>query len=314
MTNMKIDKIKGLIAATFTPFDKSGKVNISLIPSLASSLKTQGISGAFIAGTTGEGAALTLSEKLDLIKAWAPFSSEDFKVISMLGGTNQKEAIELAMAAQENGLYATALTAPYYMRPTSVEQLLDYIQPIAEAAPDLPLYFYHIPLLSKVELSMLDFLKLAGERIPNFAGIKYTHNDLMEFNRCLRFEEGKYDILWGWDETMLAGLAMGAKGAVGSTYNYAGSLYQEILLAFNNNEIEKARQLQEKSIEMISLFGKYGGAACGKAIMKICGLDCGQFRLPVKQLKDQDYETLQRDLLSIDVLEYLVPSQSAKKV
>lgn len=311
---MKIEKLKGLIAATFTPFDESGQVNISLIPSLAASLKSQGIAGAFIAGTTGEGAALTLPEKLELIKAWAAFSSEDFKVIAMLGGTNQKEAIELAIAAQENGLYATALTAPYYMRPTSVEQLVDYIQPIAGAAPELPLYFYHIPLLSKVELSMLDFLKLAGERIPNFAGIKYTHNDLMEFNRCLRYEEGKYDILWGWDETMLAGLAMGAKGAVGSTYNYAGSLYQGILLAFENNEIEKARELQEKSIEMISLFGKYGGAACGKAIMKICGLDCGQFRLPVKQLQAQDYEKLLGDLVSIDVLEYLVASKTTKTI
>lgn len=311
---MKIEKLKGLIAATFTPFDKKGQLNEAMVPVLAESLKLQKIAGAFIAGTTGEGAALTIAEKLALIKAWAPFASKDFKVIAMLGGTNQKEAMELAVAAQENGLYATALTAPYYMRPNSVEQLVDYIHPIAKAAPELPLYFYHIPLLSKVELPMLEFLKLAGEQIPNFAGIKYTHNDLMEFNRCLRFEGGKYDILWGWDETMLAGLSMGTKGAVGSTYNYAAKLYHEILIAFENNEMDKARMLQEKSIDMVGLFGKYGGAACGKAIMKVSGLDCGQFRQPVKQLNKEHYEELKRDLSALGILEYLVPAQTAKTI
>ena len=85
------------------------------------------------------------------------------------------------------------------------------MEPIAEAAPDQAVYFYHIPLLSHVHLSILDLLKQSGDRIPNFAGIKYTHNDLMEFNQCLRFENGKYDILWGWDETFWLDCPWGPK-------------------------------------------------------------------------------------------------------
>ncbi|GAB3647073.1 dihydrodipicolinate synthase family protein [Echinicola sediminis] len=303
---MKFNKIKGLVAATFTPFDQKGQLNTGIVPDLAQSLKAHQIVGAFIAGTTGEGAALTLEEKLSLFEAWAPFSAEEFKVMAMLGGTNQKEAITLAQKAKDLGFYGIALTAPYYMRPNTVQQLVDYFEPIAAAAPDQAFYFYHIPLLSKVELPMLDFLKEAGARIPNFAGIKYTHNDLMEFNRCLRFEEGKYDILWGWDETMLAGLSMGAKGAVGSTYNYAAPLYLELLEAFEQKDMERARTLQEKSIDMISLFGKYGGAACGKAIMKLCGLDCGQFRQPVRQLEDSDYAQLKAELEKLDFFRFSV--------
>ncbi|WP_186758084.1 dihydrodipicolinate synthase family protein [Echinicola salinicaeni] len=306
---MKFEKIKGLVAATFTPFDHNGQLNTSLVPEQAKSLLDNQISGAFIAGTTGEGAALTLEEKFDLFEVWAPFSKKDFKILAMLGGTNQKEAIQLAEKADQLGLYGIALTAPYYLRPNSVQQLVDYFEPIAAAAPDQAFYFYHIPLLSKVELPMLDFLKVAGYRIPNFAGIKYTHNDLMEFNRCLRYEGGKYDILWGWDETMLAGLAMGAKGAVGSTYNYAAPLYQSILNAFDQKDIESAKFLQEKSIDLISLFGKYGGAACGKAIMKLCGMDCGQFRLPVKQLSDDDYSKLQSELEVMDFFKYSIKSR-----
>jgi len=310
---MKFDKIEGLVAATYTPFDVNGQLNTSVIPDLAQSLKDHQIAGAFIAGTTGEGAAITFEEKQRLFEAWAPFSSENFKVIAMLGGTNQMEAIQLARKAHNLGFYGIALTAPYYMRPNTVEQLVDYFEPIAAAAPGLAFYFYHIPLLSKVELPMLDFLREAGQRVPNFAGIKYTHNDLMEFNRCLRFEDGKYDILWGWDETMLAGLSMGAKGAVGSTYNYAAPLYQKLVQAFRQKDMDEARAMQEKSIDLISLFGKYGGAACGKAIMKLCSLDCGQFRQPVRQLEEKDYEELRVELEKLDFFQFSVKPKLAQK-
>lgn len=310
---MKIQKIEGLVAATFTPFDPNGQLNTSIIPELVQSLKAHQVSGVFIAGTTGEGAAITLDEKINLFDTWAPFSTENFKVMAMLGGTNQKEAIHLAQKSQELGFYGIALTAPYYMRPNTVQQLVDYFEPIAAAASGLAFYFYHIPLLSKVELPMLDFLREAGQRIPNFAGIKYTHNDLMEFNRCLRFEGGKYDILWGWDETMLAGLSMGAKGAVGSTYNYAAPLYQKLIQAFQRKDMEEARVMQEKSIDLISLFGKYGGAACGKAIMKLCGLDCGQFRQPVKQLGEKDYEELRGELEKLDFFQFSVKPKLAQE-
>ncbi|AWW29508.1 dihydrodipicolinate synthetase [Echinicola strongylocentroti] len=293
---MKFKKINGLIAATFTPFCENGSLDERKIPILARSLSANRMAGVFIAGTTGEGAAMTHDEKITLFEAWAPFSSPEFKVMAMLGGTNQKEAVSLAKKAHELGLYGIALTAPYYMRPNSVKQLVDYYEPIAAAAPGQAFYFYHIPLLSKVELPMVDFLEEAGRRIPNFAGIKYTHNDLMEFNKCLRYQAGKYDILWGWDETMLAGLSMGAKGAVGSTYNYAGPLYQNLIEAFQKQDMEAARHWQEKSIDLISLFAHYGGAACGKAIMKLCGLDCGQFRYPVQQLDKNDYMKLEKDL------------------
>ncbi|AGA80529.1 dihydrodipicolinate synthase family protein [Echinicola vietnamensis] len=301
---MKFKKIHGLIAATFTPFCEDGSLDERKIPVLAQSLRANGMAGAFIAGTTGEGAAMTYDEKIRLLEAWAPFSAAEFKVMAMLGGTSQKEAIALADRANALGIYGIAMTAPYYMRPNSVKQLVDYYESIAAAAPDQAFYFYHIPLLSKVELPMLDFLEEVGERIPNFAGIKYTHNDLMEFNRCLRFQGGKYDILWGWDETMLAGLSMGAKGAVGSTYNYAGPLYQNLMEAFQQQDMEAARHWQEKSIDLISLFGHYGGAACGKAIMKLCGLDCGQFRYPVKQLEKGDYEELKECLDQLGFFQY----------
>jgi N-acetylneuraminate lyase len=304
---MNYDKLSCLIAATFTPFTDAGDVNFDLVPALVANLRRNGVRGAFICGTTGESASLLLEEKSQLIAAYAPYKAPDFKLIVMLAGTSQREAIQLAQTAVENGFYGVAVTAPYYFRTATVAQLVDYLAPIAAAAFPLPLYFYHIPVLTRVELSMVDLLSAVSDRIPNFAGIKYTHNDLMEFNRCLRFQEGRFDILWGWDELFLAGLSMGAKGAVGSTYNFAAPLYLAIRRAFEEKDLEKALHLQEKSIDFISLYGKYGGPAAGKAILKFCGLDCGAFRSPVLTLSQEQENTFRKELTDIGFFSYIQP-------
>lgn len=289
---MNFTKIEGLIAATFTPYNQDGSINISIIPTYAKLLKDSGIKGAFIIGTTGEGASLTFYEKKELIRAWAPFNSDEFKVIAMVSGTSQQEGIELAGLCQEKKLSGISLNAPFYIKPATVEQLVEFIKPIAFEAGELPVYFYHIPLLTQVNLPMMELLKQAGDTIPNFAGIKYTHSDLMEFNQCLRFENGKYDILWGWDEMLLAGLSMGAKGGVGSTYNFAAPLYLQLIEAFVAGDLKKAKMLQEKSIDFIGLYPLFNGAAAGKSIMKFIGLDCGGLRPPGKALPESQQDKL----------------------
>jgi N-acetylneuraminate lyase len=137
------------------------------------------------------------------------------------------------------------------------------------------------------------------EELPNFAGIKYTHEDFMDFLTCLNFGKGKYNMLWGRDECMLAALATGAIGFVGSTYNYATPLYLKLIEAFGSNDMELARELQQKSVNMISLLGKYGGIATGKAYMKYIGINCGEYRSPVKNLADSMYDTFVKDVRAL---------------
>ena len=103
-------------------------------------------------------------------------------------------------------------------------------------------------------------------------------------------------MLWGRDENMLSALALGAKGAVGSTFNYAAPLYYDLIDAFNNNDLKTAQALQQQSIDMITLLGKYGGIATGKAYMKLVGMDCGRFRLPVKNMSDEQFELFKKDV------------------
>lgn len=298
MTN---NHLAGLIAAPFTPMHADGSLNNAIIPQYYALLKANGVAGAFICGSTGEGVSLTVAEKKETIDAWAACSKDDpdFKVMTLLGGTCVADCRALAVYASKAGLYAVSFTAPNYFRPANVHMLGQCCAEIASAVPDMPFYYYHIPVLTGVDFSMYELLKEVDGKIPNFAGVKYTHEDFMDYLSCLRFQNGKYDMLWGRDENMLPALSVGAKGAVGSTYNYAAPLYQQLIRAFEQDDLEKAAQLQEQSIDMIRLLGKYGGIATGKAYMKLIGLDCGKFRLPVKNMSDEDFVKFTKDTEAI---------------
>lgn len=299
---MKIEHLQGLISAPFAPFNGNGKLDINLIPSYYAFLKKNGITGAFINGSTGEGVSLTLEEKKEVAQAWADCTNHDadFKVMVFLGGTCLVDCIDLAKHANEIGLYAVSLTAPFYFKPANADMLAQACIMVGESIPDMPLYYYHIPVLTGVNVPMYDLLKALDGKLPNFAGVKYTHEDFMDYQSCMSYKNGKYDMLWGRDENMLSALVLGAKGAVGSTFNYAAPLYYDLIAAFNANDLVKARELQQKSIDMIRLLGKYGGISVGKAYMKVVGLNLGDFRLPVKNMSAEQFEFFKTDVESLN--------------
>jgi len=298
--------LKGLISAPFTPMDKDGRLNLSLIPTYYQFLKSNGVTGAFICGSTGEGVSLTLIEKKEVAEAWAICTRHDaeFKVMMFLGGTCIADCIDLAKHAEEIGLYAVSFTGPFYFKPASPEMLAQCCIEVAQSVPNMPFYYYHIPVLTGVDFAMFDLLKVIDGRIPNFAGIKYTHEDFMDFQTCMNFQNGKYDMLWGRDENMLSALALGTKGAVGSTFNYAAPLYYSMMEAFDNNNLKKANELQQKSIDIIRLLGKYGGISVGKAYMKLVNIDCGEFRLPVKNMTKAEFKEFHADVEDLNFADF----------
>lgn len=294
---MKIKHLEGLIAAPFTPMDNNGEINISIIPSYYAFLKGNGVTGAFICGSTGEGVSMTSKEKKAVAEAWADCTKgdADFKVMTLLGGTCIADCKELALHAEAIGLYGISFTSPFYFKPASVDELAQCCIEIGAVVPNMPFYYYHVPVLTNGNYAMFDLLKALDGKLPNFAGVKYTHEDFMDYLSCLHFSNNKYDMLWGRDENMLAALALGAKGAVGSTFNYAAPLYHNMMEAYNQGDLITARNLQQQSIDMIRLLGKYGGISTGKAFMKLAGIDCGEFRLPVKNMNAEQFELFEKD-------------------
>lgn len=288
-------RIKGMIVAPFTAFDCDGAVDLSKVERQSRFYKDNGIAGAFVCGTTGEGSALTMEEKKALFKEWAKYRSEDFLVIGFVGGTSVLECRELVQYAQACGLDAVAMTAPYYQKAASVKDLALTVAEVASAAPELPIFYYHIPCLTNVYFSMYDLLREVDAIVPNFAGIKFTFENMMDYQLCLEFKDRKYNIMWGRDEMMLEALSIGAQAFVGSTFGYNAPVYTEIMNAFEAGDMKKAAAIQLEACKLITYLGKYGNGA-GKAFMKAAGLDLGPCRRPFSTLTDEQFASMQADL------------------
>lgn len=299
----KLIKFEGLVAAPFTPMDGSGNINPDIIPLYYKMLEGNGIIGAFINGSTGEGASLSQKERQVMALKWAGCFKAGGKVriINMIGGTSYTECIENALFSAEAGISAIAVVAPYYYKPSDEGSLAEFCARVGEAVPQMPVYYYHVPVFSGVIFPMIRFLEKVSDMVPNFAGIKYTHEDFMDFLSCLRYKDGAYDILSGRDENLLPSLALGCKGAVGSTFNYAAPLYHKLISAYREGDISEARRLQMLSVDIIRLLGKYGGLGTGKAFMKYIGLDCGNFRSPVNNLTDDMYKAFVDDVRKLHI-------------
>ena len=293
-----MEKIKGLIDAPFTPFHEDGSLNLAPIPEYAALLARNGLKGVFINGSSGEGYMLTEEERMQLAEAWMAAVPEDFKVIVHVGSTSVMSSRRLAEHAQKIGAWGIGAMATPFPKIGSIEQLCRYCEEIASAAPNLPFYYYHIPAFNGAFLSMYDFLKAVDGRIPNFAGIKYTFESLYEYNRCRRYQNGKFDMLHGQDETILPCLAMGgAQGGIGGTTNYNG----RCLEAWEKGDLEKARQLQDFAQDVIDVICNFrGNIVGGKRIMKLIGLDLGPNRVPFMSVTEEEEQELRRQLEAID--------------
>ncbi|MDR1091495.1 MAG: dihydrodipicolinate synthase family protein [Prevotella sp.] len=290
-------QLRGLVAAAFTPMDEAGNVNLPVIDSYAEYLTKTGITGVFICGTTGESASLTTGERKDIAIAWVNAVKEKMKVIVHVGSNSYPQAMELARHANEIGADGISAIAPSFFKPEKVSDLIGFFEPIAKSAEELPFYYYNMPSMTGVNLSVPLFLAEGKKRIPNLAGVKYTHNNLMEMAECLRLEDGRFEVLHGYDEILITGLALGAVAGIGSTYNYISEIYLGIIDAFEKGDMDTARKLQMKSIEIVKIFNKYGGGVRGgKAIMNLLNIKCGPCRLPFAPFSKEEYEQLKADL------------------
>jgi N-acetylneuraminate lyase len=230
----------------------------------------------------------------------------NFEVMIHVGHNSIEDASEIARHARKIGAVAVATNAPCYFKPANVDDLIGYCQTIADNADGLPFYFYHLPSVTGVNFSMLNFLKNGSERIKTLAGIKYTGMNIVEYYECLNFDNGRFDLLYGNDEQLLLPLSMGAMGAVGSTYNYAAPLYWKLIKSFGESDSKAIREVSEQIFTLISILFEFGVMPGGKAIMGLLGVDCGSPRSPLKGLSPEQIKNLKHKLEESGLLELML--------
>jgi N-acetylneuraminate lyase len=299
-------RLTGLVAAPHSPFHSDGALNLDAVEKQAEHLVRNCITGAFICGTTGEYSSLTLDERRALAQRWVDVvHGASLKVIVHVGSNCLADAKMLAHQAEQLGAQAIGALAPSYFKPRDVTRLVDFMADLAAAAPSLPFYYYEIPTMTGLAVPPSEFLDKAADRIPNLAGLKFTSSNLMEYQLCRHLRSEAFDAVFGFDEMLLGALAMGAQGAVGSTYNFAAPVYHRLIAAFKQGDFATAREEQFRSVRLIQLLVGYGFTGAAKAAMKLLGVDVGPARLPLSSLTADETARLRRQLEELGFFEWI---------
>ena len=297
---MKVKKTRGLIAAPYSPLKSDGSLNPGAVKTYADLLIRNNVKGAFVCGSSGEGLSLTIEERKKLAELWMLHGAGNLKLFIHVGASSIRDSQTLAEHANNLGVSAIASIEPIYYLGGWQADLVDYYSELCSAAPGTPFYSYYIPVLTRYQTDYINFCERAIEKIPEFAGVKYTNNNLFEFAQMIRRFGDKIDLLFGSDELLINALASGAVGAVGSTYNFMPSIYSELIRYFEEGNMEEARKLQILSQNIISLMPKYHGSIVfGKAVMNLIGIECGPNRLPLRNLSKSEIRNLESDLKAL---------------
>lgn len=302
-------KLTGLIAATYTPFHPDGSVNLSLIPQMTDHMIERGASGFYICGSTGEGESLSVDERKKVAASYFTATNQRVPTVIQVGHNSIDSARELASHAADIGADAISTLPPTYFKPPTLDLLVDYIAEVAGAAPNLPYYYYHIPRLSGVAFDTVALLRAVKDRVPNFAGVKFSDFFLAEMMACQQFDSGRYDILFGSDEMILGALATGAKGAVGSCYGFAAPLWKEIIKAYEARDMELAQAFMAKAVQLVRLINSEPGPfqACVKQVIwPLLGFQTGPCRLPQPSMTASQVQQARARLEETSLAEELI--------
>ena len=296
-------RIKGLTAAVVTPMKHDGTVNLDAIPDYAEFLIRRGVDGVFVNGTTGEGMLMDVEERKAVAQKWMDYSDR-LNILVHVGSTSYLVSSKLASHAEEIGAKAISAMGPCFLPPQRVDELVAFNRIIAASAPNTPYYYYHIPGTSHVNVDMVEFLEKGSREIPTLSGINYTDFNTAVMLDCIRFADGRFDILHGHDETLIAGLGIGASGCIGTSYNITSPVFRKMISEYSCGHVQEARSLQWEANKTISLMNKRVNVIVGaKAMLEVMGINAGPCRLPVQNMTKAQKQELETEMKGLNILD-----------
>lgn len=284
------EKFKGIFPALLTPFDQEDRINTKVLEEITEYNIKKGVDGFYVGGSTAEAFLLTEEERIEVMEIVSRVARGRVTLIAHIGCISTTQAIRLARKAKELGYDAISSVTPFYYK-FSFAEIKKYYFDIVDAV-DLPMFIYNFPAFSGVTLTADNI----GEFLQDdrFLGVKHTSNDYFALEQFKTDFPNKI-VYNGFDEMFMAGLSMGADGAIGSTFNVMAEKFIKIRQLFTENKVEEAREVQKEANVIIRALCKVGVMQGEKALMEALGFDMGPARAPFLPLT----ETQKKELLDV---------------
>lgn len=279
-------KLGGVFVALLTPFSSDGSVDYKALKKLVRFNLDKGVSGFYVCGSTSEAFLLTSDERKNILEAVAEENNSQAAIIAHVGCVGESHALDLARHAKGVGVDAVSSVPPFYYG-FSYDEIRNYYFDIADVG--VPVIIYNFVAAGGAKLTTENFKDFLSDK--RFIGVKHTSSDFFMLERLKAFREDAV-VFNGFDEMFLSGLAAGADGGIGSTYNFMAEKFIEIERLFGENKVAEARLQQRKVNNIIEQVCKFGVMPSEKVLCKHLGIDLGTCRKPFGKLNAEQEEKL----------------------
>ncbi len=290
-TKLNINDKRGIFTALLTPFDSNGKINAKVLGELVKFNIEKGVTGFYVGGSTAEAFMLSTEERMELMDI-VKDAAGDKILIAHVGSISEDQAVKLGKYAKKAGYDLVSAVAPFYYK-FSFNEIKNYYFNIAEQS-ELPMLVYHFPAFSGVNMGVPEMKQFLED--DKFIGIKYTSNDFFTMEQCKASFPDKL-VYNGYDEMFMAGIAMGADGGVGSTYNFMADKFVKIMQLMKENKLDEAREVQTVANKIITALCKVGVMQGEKEVLCQLGFDFGVARKPFHSPTDEEKEFIKKEII-----------------
>jgi N-acetylneuraminate lyase len=291
---MKLSDMNQVMAALMTPFDADGALNLAGLRELIGYQLSLGVRCFYVCGTSGEGFSMSPAERKRVVETAVEETKDRGGIIVNVSHMEFSVALDLALHAKSAGAVAVSTLPPLFLM-VSAREIELYYRRLLDAV-ELPLTIYNIPMLSNRPLDETLVSKLVDH--PRFAGIKHTSEDTFLLSRFKQIGQGRLMVWSGRDAYYLGGLAMGADGAIGNSFNLMGDLFVAITNAYRTGDSSRALAIQMKANEIHRRLQVHGGTQSVKRCLQIMGIPAGHCRMPYQPLPDSA-EPLMQEIVKL---------------
>ncbi|WP_297989750.1 4-hydroxy-tetrahydrodipicolinate synthase [Anoxybacillus sp.] len=281
-----------IATAMVTPFDNKGNIDFAKTTQLVNYLIENGTDSLVVAGTTGESPTLTTEEKLALFRHVVEVVDGRVPVIAGTGSNNTRASIELTKKAEDVGVDAVMIVAPYYNKPNQ-EGIYQHYKAIAEST-SLPVMVYNIPGRAVVNISVETIIRLS--EIPNVVAVKDASGNLDAMTEIIAKTRDDFMLYSGDDGLTLPVLAIGGSGVVSVASHIIGNDMKEMIQAFMRGDNREAAAMHQRILPIIKALFAAPSPVPVKTALQLKGLDVGSVRLPLVPLTEQERLQLMRVL------------------
>ena len=285
--------------AIVTPMKDNLEVNYDKLEELIDFHVKGGTDCIVIAGTTGEGATLSMEEHRNVIRAAVEFTRHRIPVVAGTGSNCTKTAIQLTQEAEEDGADGALIVTPYYNKATQTGLIKHYSQIASETK--LPIILYNVPGRTGCNIQPETVATLVREN-ENIVGLKEATGNMAQASKTMYLCDGKLDLYSGEDGLVVPLMAIGGIGVISVIANIAPQQTHDMCASYMAGDREKALELQMKSLPLVdALFSEVNPIPVKRAL-NLLGMEVGSLRAPLCEMSDANAPVLKQAMVEYGLL------------